>query len=623
MKNKTTSLLGVMSGLLLSVTFFVSCQKDILNAPASDNQASGRLALTSGGIPTNPYYVLDSIGKPTQIFRETINSTTLKNRMKTSYEPTRTLPTGYYVAPNQTFTIDVNLDQGSTLPKVQIGTHSRNHAYSYNPPIHNLSTGTNTITANADGGIIWITYEQPTGTSTAPNSSSTISFSGNISRIPVYIKNSTTQTDWQNQLSTFQTATDVLMVGQHVYMVYAKNLHAAVPTQNNNLILDNADSVWNNHYNYAGLDNSSPQHMRPIIPHLMVQTEVPFGLYYAFFYRTAYANYDAQNVFGAPITTNWGVWHEFGHLMQMHPIDWDGLGEVTVNIFSLKAERALGITPTRLTKDNVWPQVQTYLNSTGTKNFDSQGVWVKLAMFHQLWLAYGDSFYTRLYRSVREDTGSYTSSDAKKKNFLLKACQFSGFDLTSFFQAWGIQDNSLNIYASIAALNLPTPPYDLSLQTDSYTPNPTVLIENGGIYHLVSAVNNSSVVDVNSHTPVNSTAVTLWSKSNPLSNNQKFLARKVTSTEYVFKSMADTTKVLDVQGGSATDGTPIIVYNLHGGNSQKWKVTDAGGGYVALKSAVGTNKSLDVRNGATSNGTVMQILTSSTSTAQKFKLIKQ
>lgn len=622
MKNRTTPVLLVMSGLLFGASLLSSCQKDILNAKPDENPTTLDMANTSTAAPTSPYYVLDSIGKPQQIFRETINSTTLKNRLKTSYEPTRILPTGYYVAPNQSFTINVNLQQGSTLPKVQVGTHSRNHDYSYNPPVYNLSTGSNTITANADGGIIWITYEQPTNATTAPAASALLSFSGNISRIPVYIKNSTTLSNWQNQLLTYNSATDVLMVGQNVYMVYAKNLHSAVSTQNNDLILNNADAVWDNHYTYAGLNNSSTQHTRPVIPHLMVQTEVPFGLYYAFFYRTAYANYDAHKVFGEDIVTNWGVWHEFGHLMQMQPIDWDGLGEVTVNIFSLKAERALGITPTRLTKDNVWPQVHTYLSNTGTKNFDSQGVWVKLAMFHQLWLAYGDSFYTNLYRSVREDTGTYSSSDAKKKNFILKACQQSGYNLTSFFQAWGIQDNSLNIYNAVAALNLPSPSYDLSQLTDSYTPGQT-LIENGSIYQIVSAVNNSSVVDVNSHTPANSTPVTLWSKNNPASNNQKFLARKVSGNQYVFKSMADTTKVLDVQGGGSADGTTIIVYGYHGGNAQRWDVADAGAGYVYLKSAVGANKSLDVKNGATANGTLMQIWTSGTGNSQKFKLIKQ
>ncbi|MCZ4244291.1 DUF3472 domain-containing protein [Pedobacter punctiformis] len=147
-------------------------------------------------------------------------------------------------------------------------------------------------------------------------------------------------------------------------------------------------------------------------------------------------------------------------------------------------------------------------------------------------------------------------------------------------------------------------------------------ITNGGIYKIVSAVNNSSVIDVNSYTPVNETPVTLWSNNNPTSNNQKFLARK-TGSYYIFKSMADTTKVLDVYTGSSVDGTKVQVYTFNNGNAQKWAVESAGGGYVYLKSAVGANKSLDVNGGSTANGTKIQIFTSGTSNAQKFKLVAQ
>lgn len=147
-------------------------------------------------------------------------------------------------------------------------------------------------------------------------------------------------------------------------------------------------------------------------------------------------------------------------------------------------------------------------------------------------------------------------------------------------------------------------------------------LTNGGIYKIVSAVNNTSVIDVNSYAPVNETPVTLWSNNNPTSNNQKFLARKVGSA-YVFKSVADTTKVLDVYTGSSADGTKVQVYTFNNGNSQKWTIESAGGGYLNIKSLVGTNKSLDVNGGSTANGTKIQINTSNTSNAQKFKLVAQ
>lgn len=91
----------------------------------------------------------------------------------------------------------------------------------------------------------------------------------------------------------------------------------------------------------------------------------------------------------------------------------------------------------------------------------------------------------------------------------------------------------------------------------------------------------------------------------------------------MFKSLADTTKVLDVYTGSSADGTKIQVYTFNNGNSQKWTIESAGGGYLNIKSLVGTNKSLDVNGGSTANGTKIQINTSNTSNAQKFKLVAQ
>jgi hypothetical protein len=145
-------------------------------------------------------------------------------------------------------------------------------------------------------------------------------------------------------------------------------------------------------------------------------------------------------------------------------------------------------------------------------------------------------------------------------------------------------------------------------------------ITNGGIYKIVSAVNKTSVINVNSYTPVNKTPVSLWSNNSPTSNNQEFIARK-DGSYYVFKSIADTTKVLNV--GSSVDGAKVQAYTFNNGNSQKWALENAGGGYLYIKSALGTNKSLDVKDGSTASGTKIQIMSSNTSSAQKFKLVAQ
>jgi len=148
-------------------------------------------------------------------------------------------------------------------------------------------------------------------------------------------------------------------------------------------------------------------------------------------------------------------------------------------------------------------------------------------------------------------------------------------------------------------------------------------LEDGAVYKIISAVNNNSVLDVNSHRPINETLVSLWSSNSPLTNNQKFLARKVSGGYFVFKSMADTSKVMDVKFGSATNGAQIQVYNFNNNSNQKWAVMNADGGYATIRSALGTNKAIDVNNGSTNNGTKIQLWTSNLSNSQKFLFVKQ
>jgi hypothetical protein len=64
-------------------------------------------------------------------------------------------------------------------------------------------------------------------------------------------------------------------------------------------------------------------------------------------------------------------------------------------------------------------------------------------------------------------------------------------------------------------------------------------------------------------------------------------------------------KCLDVKGGGAGNGTPIIQYDCHGGDNQLWKINKTGSGYQ-IKSAQ-SGKCLDVRGPSTADGAVMQI----------------
>ena len=63
---------------------------------------------------------------------------------------------------------------------------------------------------------------------------------------------------------------------------------------------------------------------------------------------------------------------------------------------------------------------------------------MKLAMFWQLRLAFGDDFYPQLHQYYREHELDLPDDDAKVQAFIRVASQVSGWDLSPFFEAWGL-----------------------------------------------------------------------------------------------------------------------------------------------------------------------------------------
>jgi hypothetical protein len=60
---------------------------------------------------------------------------------------------------------------------------------------------------------------------------------------------------------------------------------------------------------------------------------------------------------------------------------------------------------------------------------------------------------------------------------------------------------------------------------------------------------------------------------------------------------------LDASGANIANGTPIILWNCHGGNNQKWKFDGVGDGYWKISVAGGNNyKVIDIAGKSNDNG---------------------
>ncbi|MGN6509755.1 MAG: M60 family metallopeptidase [Chitinophaga sp.] len=391
---------------------------------------------------------------------ETFSGTAEAKRLGQSFPASDFTPTGFYLPPNATLKVNVEQVSGDKLPVLLVGTYSR-YTSKWNPQEVQLKTGENTV-IDPLGGLLYLRF-----TATAPGSSSAkVRFVSGQKPVPFYQLGKTTHTDWMEALKIMKDVPDVQLVSNRTIMVASRANALAYQVEDQDALLRLADRVINIEDSISGLDGSAPSENVNVHKYLMTETDNADYYMVATWYRTAYY----QNTLAAVLTVNglgkdgWGPWHELGHMHQQGAWTWGALGEVTVNVYSLAVERKFGITPSRLKKDNVWPKVDTYFAKPDAErdfNGDGTDVWVRLCMFHQLWMAYGDAFYHRLHKAARQEKPVLADDAAKMKWFMLTACSISGHDLSGFFRQWGMRPGE-RAYTAIAALNLPAPATDPS-----------------------------------------------------------------------------------------------------------------------------------------------------------------
>jgi len=443
------------NSILVVVAFFamlsVSCERNLLSETVIEPADSLSIAF-------------DSI----QTFQEKPSGQREARRLGQSNPASDFTSTGLFVPPNTDLVLYVEqLEPGSGIPRLLIGSYSRYQAR-WDPRSVNLTTGLQTITGDALGGLLFIRY--PANDNSAISGRIRIEFRQGHQPVPHFILGKTSNAQWQSMLDNWTTAPDVLLENGTNIIVSSRAKALAYRSEDQQELMQLLEQVSDAEYAISGIDNSSPQHARNTHKIIMTETDMADTYMAATWYRTWYHT-DVMNTI---LTVNgirndgWGPWHELGHMHQQGAWTWEGLGEVTVNIYSLAAERKMGIPTSRLTRDGVWNAAMDYLAvpyAEKSFNAETTDLFVRLAMFQQLWLGFGDSFYQRLHKETREDQVSLSTTEQKMRYFMLKACTISGKNLTEFFRKWGLKVNE-SVYLEIAALGLPAPTEDLTTKTD-------------------------------------------------------------------------------------------------------------------------------------------------------------
>ncbi|WP_028595063.1 NPCBM/NEW2 domain-containing protein [Paenibacillus assamensis] len=353
-------------------------------------------------------------------------------------------PTGLYVNPNEQIKIEVT---GDKPIKAVIGVHRHDKEWALSYP---LQAGINTI-SSPNGGLL-----------SFDNSNNEGSINVNVvsggSPVPFFVLGKHTKADWQAMMNAYPTAPSVVLQSEKALLVfYYATAKTHILNQDPVPVLQTYDTFIAAQDKISGLSNSDPDPRHRLDKHLIAFVETEKTIPGAY----AYANWDGAIMpkdTGASADAldltrmGWGQYHEAGHLRQQGPWTWGEMTEVTVNLYSLVAKKVLKPTePGR--SPGEYLAAFTFVDQP-TKNFSDSNS--KLEMLWQLNLAFGDNFYPNLHRLYREMAivDLPTTDDQKKQAFILNTSKVAQYNLTPFFDKWGLSATN-ETRNKINALNLP------------------------------------------------------------------------------------------------------------------------------------------------------------------------
>ncbi len=364
-------------------------------------------------------------------------------------------PTGIYVKPGEEVVIQV---EGTQQIKAYIGTYSYEKE---EPKQFNLNPGENKI-SSSNGGLLYFYNYHNTGELVAK-----VKKGGTTN--PLFILGKHTTKDWKRMLAENPDPYAIEMKGENsLSTMHPETVAGHLKQEDPAALLKKHDEIINIEHKISGLskDGVGVANQGKHSIHF-VEDWYTDNYMYATYYRTAYSKGNLGPVLNLEELTNdgWGPWHEVGHQHQQNTWLWDGLGEVTVNIYSLAVQTTFGH-KTRLEQEGRYEAAFAYLGKPDAQ--EKMDVFEKLVIFWQLHLAYGDQFYPNLHQMYRllHDTELPKSDEEKKQMFIYMTSKVAGQNLIPFFDKWGLFANDAT-REKIEKLNLPKLEKEIWLSTDS------------------------------------------------------------------------------------------------------------------------------------------------------------
>ncbi|MCU5379251.1 M60 family metallopeptidase [Bacillus cereus] len=376
-------------------------------------------------------------------------------RLRVSWKLSASEPTGIYVKPNEDVSIEI---KGNQSIKAFIGTRAYDKE---GPKEFDLKPGKNVI-SSVNGGILYFYNMNQDGEVTA-------SVIKGGSHFPLFILGKHTKKDWDEMLKKYENPYAVELKGERSlitasYDAVIKYMKETNPTE----LMELHDKIIRIENKVAGLSEEGVGVAKAPNHHVQfVEKRIPDDgdWMYANHYHTGYVPETMNRVLDIEVLKKdgWGPWHEVGHLHQQEPWKWSKVREVTVNIYALAVQKALG---NKLDMDKHYKKSFDYLERPIAERVIDE--FDPLTMFWQLNIVYGDHFYPRLHQAYRllPQIEMPASDEEKKQMFIYMTSKVAGQNLIPFFEEWGLAPND-DTREKVEKLNLPKLEKEIWKATDS------------------------------------------------------------------------------------------------------------------------------------------------------------
>ncbi|MCC2363244.1 M60 family metallopeptidase [Bacillus cereus] len=377
------------------------------------------------------------------------------NRLRVTWKLSANEPTGIYAEPNEEITIDI---KGTQSIQAFIGTRSYDEK---DPEEFDLKPGKNVISSSR-GGILYFYNMNNEGEVTA-------SVTNGGSHFPLFILGKHTKKDWDEMLKKYKDPYAVELKGERSLITttydsvqkYMKNTDPTDLMKLHDKIIRLENAVAGLSEDSVGVAKSPTHYVQFVEKRKPAKGDFMFAKHY----HTGYIPNAMNRVLDIEVLEKdgWGPWHEVGHLHQQEPWKWSKVREVTVNIYSLAVQKALG---NQLEMDEHYKNSFEYLEKPKAERFIDDIN--PLTMFWQLNVVYGEHFYPRLHQVYRllPQSEMPHSDEEKKQLFIYMTSQVAGQNLIPFFEEWGLTPND-DIREKIEKSKLPKLEKEIWKATDS------------------------------------------------------------------------------------------------------------------------------------------------------------